>query len=129
MTLSTSSGTTTLPRGVGVLPMVYVEPPPARRRGFDLVFHGSRGDQVLWAVGIAPAAAPLPISGMHYGLAIDPAVLLVLPGATILDPSGQWRLPFPATDTPVSVYLQALFVSSDPAYAPGAFSNLLRLTQ
>ena len=35
---------------------------------------------------------------------------------------------FPATTYPTNfIYAQALFLSSDPGYAPGAFSNVIRI--
>ena len=62
------------------------------------------------------------------GLAISPAVLLVLPGFAIADASGEVRLHFPPQTYATGLVLaQGLFVSSNPGYAPGAFSNVVRL--
>ena len=71
------------------------------------------------------AAAPAPIPGFLYGLALHPATVVLLPGFTILPASGEFRFPIPAANYVGPIYAQALFGSTNPGYAPGSFSNVL----
>lgn len=126
--LQTSAGDTQLAQGIGVLPLLEETPGAAPEQAFGITFRGTQGDQVVWALGVAPAAAPIPIGSFQYGLAINPSVLLIVPGFTILGADGSFVLPIPASSYPLgNIYVQALFDSSNPGYSPGAFSNVLRL--
>ena len=58
--VSNDLGTTVLPRGLAVLPLVETSPAAADGVPFDLVLRGTRGDQVLWAMGIAQGP-PFPV--------------------------------------------------------------------
>jgi hypothetical protein len=58
---------------------------------------------------------------------IDPATLLLPPGARITDSSGILRLSIPASPITTTIYLQGLFSTTNPGYAPVSFSNLLRI--
>ncbi len=65
---------------------------------------------------------------MGYGLSINPSAMILLPGFSIADASGEARMSFPAQTYVTGIVLaQALFVSSNPGYAPGAFSNVIQL--
>ena len=65
----------------------------------------------MWAIGVFPAA-PIPVGGFGYGLAVNPAALIVLPGFGIADLNGEFRMPFPATSYPTGqVIAQGLFVA------------------
>jgi hypothetical protein len=125
--VTSSAGSTVLAAGIGILPMILTEPAAASEVPFGIVFKGSQGDTVVWALGIAPAA-PLPLGGFGYGLALNPALILVLPGFGITGAQGELKMRFPATTYPTgSVYLQALFATANPHYGPASFSNVLRL--
>jgi hypothetical protein len=124
--LTNSGGTSILAQGIGILPMIYCDPPAATSTPFRLVFKGSQRDTVVWALGIG-ATNPVPLSGFGFGLGLSTAVLFVMPGASVLPASGELALPIPASAyVPASIYAQALFLSTDPGYAPGSFSNVLR---
>lgn len=124
VTLTTPAGTTVLPRGVGVLPMVFADPAFANNKAFELVFKGTQGDAITWALGVK-TIAPINLGGIHHALRVDP--LVVLGGFAIADPSGELRLRIPATPVRVAFYAQAVFASRNPGYAPAAFSNLLMI--
>ena len=122
-----SAGTTILPRGIGVLPMVMSDPAPASDVAFDLVFKGTKGDFVYWAVGAAQVA-PIPIPGILYGLGLHPSAFVVVAGFSIADNSGEARLPIPPRSYGTgTIYIQGLFSTTNPGYAPASFSNVLRL--
>lgn len=123
VSLVTPAGTTQLPRGIGVLPMIYTDPAAASDKGFEVVFKGTRGDRIAWALGLAPLPAPVKLGGIWHGLLLNPIV--TLPGLSILDANGELRLAFPPSMIPSDLYLQAMFQTSNPGYAPAAFSNLL----
>ena len=123
----TSTGTTVLAKGVGVLPLIETRPAAASGVPFRLVFKGSKGDGVIWALGIG-ASSPISFSGMHYGFALNPSLFIVLPGFGIADPNGELRMAFPATAYPTgTIYVQGLFVTTNPGYGPASFTNVLRL--
>ena len=80
---------------------------------------------MAWVASFGPVQ-PLAIPGFLYGLALNPAVLLFLPGFQILPASGEFRFPIPATGYAAgSIYVQALFATQNPGYGPGSFSNVL----
>lgn len=125
--VSNSSGTTILPQGIGVLPMVMADPAAASDVAFDLVFKGTKGDLVYWAIGAAQVA-PIPVSGIFYGLGLHPSTYVVVAGFNITDNSGEARLPMPPTPyTTGTIFIQALFSGTNPGYAPASFSNVLRI--
>lgn len=125
--ITNNIGTTVLPRGIAVLPLIETRPAAADRVPFELVFRGSKGDQVMWAMGIAQGP-PMSFTGVHFGFAIAPPTFIIYSGFTIKRDDGELRLPFQATQYPTGlIYLQALFLSTNPGYAPGAFSNVLNI--
>ncbi len=125
--VKTSAGTTVLPRGIGVLPMIYTDPAPASGVFFDVVFHGSPGDLVLWVLGVAPTAA-ITVPGIHSTFGINPAFLLSMPSVGIVQPDGRAAFTFPAPQYATgSLYAQAIFSTTNPNYGPFAFSNAIRL--
>lgn len=122
-----SLGTTILPRGIGVLPLLDTDPAPTSGKDFDLVFRGTKGDIVHWAMGIGESP-PLTVPGVHFGFALNPTLFIVFTGFAITNDDGVLRIPIKAQTYPVGlIYLQAMFLSPNPGYAPGAFSNVIRL--
>jgi len=124
--LSNFAGTTTIERGVGVLPLLYTEGAPASEVAYDIVFRGTKGDVVIWAMGVNPGMK-FPIAPYLYGLTIDASFVRVLPAMFISANNGEVRFSVPAVTTTMAFYLQGLFVTNNPGYAPGSFSNLLKL--
>ena len=122
-----SLGNTVLPRGIGVLPLLDVDPAPTSGKDFDLVFRGAKGDIVIWAMGIGQNT-PVVLPGAHFGFALKPTLFFVYPGFAITGNDGVLRIPSQAAPYPVGmIYVQALFVSTHPGYAPGSFSNVIIL--
>lgn len=124
ITLRNSAGETSLERGIGVLPLLYTDRAGAPNIPFDIVFKGTRGDSVLWVLGLT--RGPLvKIGSFLHGLAIDPAAAVVLNTLMISANTGELKLEIPASPFPTPLYIQGLFLSNNPGYAPGSFSNLL----
>lgn len=127
VTVNSTSGNHTLAEGIGILPLIETDPAPASDVPFGFVFRGSQSDTIIWALGLAPIS-PIPLGGFGYGFGLNPGLMLVMPGFGIADPSGVFRMSLPATTYPTaSIYVQALFAGNNPGYAPGAFSNIVRL--
>ena len=52
--------------------------------------------------------------------------MLLMPGMTIATPNGEVRMPIPAVGYAAgTIYVQALFGTTNSGYAPGSFSNVL----
>jgi len=127
VSLAGTFGTTMLPAGVGVLPMIEWKAPPQPNVPFELVYHGRFGDLFLVIVGFAPSPFPIPFAPLAYGLQIDPTVLLTSGVIGVGDPAGYAVLPLPALSGVHGWYFQAAALTVDPSYALGAFSNLLSI--
>ena len=126
ITLRNSSGETSLERGIGVLPMLFTDRGPAANIPFTVVFKGTRGDTILWVVGRSPA--PLFQFGSYlHGLEVGLATGKVLPAMAISSNSGELRIALPAGPLQSPLYVQGLFLTSNPGYTPGSFSNVLQL--
>ena len=62
-----------------------------------------------------------------HGLGIHPCLMLVGPPLAITAADGVFRMPVPATDYVGPLLVQAEFAGVSPGYAPGSFSNVIRL--
>ncbi len=126
VTFTSGGATTTLARGVGVLPLLDMEPAIGIGVPSELVYRGRQGDIALWCLanGTIP---PVPLLGLGYGLALEPTTLVVGALDFVADPSGEVRLPIPALISASTLYLQVASLSNDPGYSPGSFTNALRV--
>jgi hypothetical protein len=122
--LHNAAGTTSLERGIGVLPMLFTEGAAASDTSFDLVFKGTKGDMIIWAVSRGPGQL-FGFSPYLHGLTIDLTVFRVLDSLLITKDSGELRFSVPPVPFQFPAYFQALFLTSNPGYAPGSFSNVL----
>ncbi len=128
VTIENNLGKTVLPRGVAVLPLVEPDPAPASNKDFALVFRGTKGDRLLWAMGISQSPSPLIVTGLHFGFALGPPPFIIYAGYGITGNDGVLKLPIKGQTYPIGlIYIQGLFLSNNPGYSPGAFSNVLRL--
>lgn len=125
--VTTSAGTTVLGRGVGVLPLVETRPAPASEVAMEIVFKGTRGDTVHWAVSIGETI-PMPMPNVHYALTLNPVGMFVFMGFRIINDDGELRILVPALKYAAGmVYLQAMVVTTNPGYAHASFTNVIRL--
>jgi hypothetical protein len=126
VSVTNSLGFSGVTRSVAVLPCIESDPAPAPNTAFDIVFRGTRGDVAVLVIGIQPSFS-IPLPPLLHGLAIDPGVLLILSGFAIPGADGVFRLGLPPTNYAGPLYLQAVFFSTNPGYAPGSFSNVVQL--
>ena len=64
---------------------------------------------------------------LRHALVIDPTVLLTVGPFPVTDPAGTLLLQVPAVPWARPVLVQAVALSSNPGYAPGSFTNVVRL--
>lgn len=130
---SNALGTTVLPDGLTVLPMIGFEPAFAPFEPSTLVYRGTTGDLVI--IVISAGLSPVPIVAPPFGHAIRvdiPGIALWIPPTMqllpVLDPGGAFRITFPPIPfVPTGIAIQGLAVSGHPGYAPGAFTNVVVL--
>ena len=127
VTLTTSAGTTTLAHGVGVLPMIEAEPAIGLGTRADLVYRGRQGDVMVWCLALAPSPITIPFAGLGHGLAIDAGTLFTTATFVVSQASGEVRLRVPPLTASVPFWVQGLALSSDPGFAPGSFTNVVRV--
>lgn len=127
VTLQNSGGTATLPRGLGVLPLL--DRPHAIRNGkpFRITYHGNQGDLVYLAVAGGRFPFSVKIPPYHHGLELNVTLLIDVVGPfPVIDPSGQFHLDVPGVVLPRPLFVQMLGLGH-PGYAPGCFTNVLEL--
>ena len=121
-------GTTQVQTDVGVLPMLYNREPLNPATPISLRFRGTAGDFMLLTLGFGAGAVPLPVLPEYgYGLLLDPGMIGGSAFLGVGDPSGELRIPGPALPVSGILYVQALVLSSNPGYAPGSWTNVVRL--
>ena len=122
--LNAGGVTTTLPRGLGVLPMLDLDRPRRNGRPFEVSYRGKTGDLVVWLVGAA-RGPKIVLPGYGHGFELNLAAFHVLTGTIVSDPSGVQRLALPGVNSG-PLYFQSLVISRDAGYAPGSFTNTTR---
>ena len=125
--VANSLGTSTLPEGIGILPMIDLPRAPTSGVPFALRYRGKSGDQIVWLIALQKSSFGFSLAGFGYALHLDLASLVVLPAYAVTSPDGVFLLGIPAVALTVPVFVQGFSVSSDPGYSPGSFTNVLRL--
>ncbi|MCC6783069.1 MAG: hypothetical protein IT457_09515 [Planctomycetes bacterium] len=120
-------GTSTLPKGIGILPLLELSAAPRANVPFALRYVGATGDLVVFALAAAQGATAIPIPPLHHVLELDLVTLLALPSLTVSRPDGTLELVLPGTPLGGPLYFQAVTLSQDPGWSPGSFTNLVRI--
>jgi len=121
-------GTTQVQTDVGVLPMLYNREPLNPATPIALRFRGTAGDFMMLTMGFASVSTPMPVLPEYgYGLLLDPGQIGSSVFLGVTDPSGEVQIPGPALPATGTLYVQALVLSSNPGYAPGSWTNVVRL--
>jgi hypothetical protein len=108
--------------------MLYNREPLNPATPISLRFRGTAGDFMLLTLGFGAGAVPLPVLPEYgYGLLLDPGMIGGSAFLGVGDPSGELRIPGPALPVSGILYVQALVLSSNPGYAPGSWTNVVRL--
>ena len=122
---SNSAGTTELPEGVGVLPMIEKREP---LNGVDpnyIRIHTLPNDIVLLVLGGALGPG-LQILDFGYQLLLDPGQVIFTDAFFVADPDGKTTIPIPPFPSGL-VFVQALSITADPSYTPGSWTNPVAL--
>lgn len=127
ITYTNGGGTTSLERGLGILPMIYTDRAPAAEKAFDIVFKGTPNDFVFWAVAFQPGPK-FPIGQYLHGITLSATFFRVLTPFTIPANTDEVRFSVPPTVFGIDVYVQGLFLNMNPnsGYDPGSFTNMLK---
>lgn len=125
--LTNELGTTRLEEGVGVLPMLIRREPLNEVTPVTVRYQGSLGDLVVLGFGGGLTNTPFVLAGYHHALFLDIGQLFTTVVLVVGSPDGTLTLngaPLPFTGL---LYLQALALSANPGYAPGSWTNPIRL--
>ncbi|MCB9891762.1 MAG: hypothetical protein H6832_07985 [Planctomycetes bacterium] len=124
--MTAAGTTTTLARGVGVLPMLDGARSGVRGAPLDLEYRGTQGDLAIWFVALRRASTRLTLAPIHHALELDLASLIVVT-TTTPDHTGRNAVRFPAAFGLPPLYFQALVLTNASGYAPGSFTNVLEI--
>jgi hypothetical protein len=122
-----SLGTSTLPAGLGVMPLLDV---PVARQALvpaALRYRGALADQVVFVLALGTFPFPIALPPFHHGLELDLASLLVLPAMGVGDPGGVLRLDLPGVASSIPIFFQAFTLTQNPGWFPGSFTNVTRM--
>ena len=127
--VTNGGGTSTLNKGIAVLPMMDIEYPidNAGSRPSEIVYQGRQGDVVVWMLAAGKTPVPLPIPGYGYGFSLNFFTMIVLTTTPIGDPSGRAVLPLPAVAFKRPLNMQGFVFAPLAPYKPGAFTNVVDL--
>jgi hypothetical protein len=127
VTVQNTSGSSTLSKGIGVLPLIEFPVAHQSNVPLDLRYRGARGDQFVLALALGSNPFPLVLPPFHHGLQLDLFTLFVLPPITVTDPGGVLTIGLPAAAPAVPIWFQGFSFSQDPGWFPGSFTNVARL--
>ena len=122
-----AGGDSTLPRGLGVLPLLDFPVAHQPNVPVGLRYLGAAGDQVVFALALGTTSFPFPIPGFHHALELDLGSLVVLPALPVTNPNGELVVGLPAAAPPIPIYFQAFSLTQNPGWFPGSFTNVARL--
>jgi hypothetical protein len=127
VTVQNSNGSSTLPGGIGVLPLIEFPVAHQPNVPLGLRYRGAQGDQFVLALALGSNPFPLVLPPFHHGLQLDLFTLFVLPPITVTDPGGVLTIGLPAAAPAVPIWFQGFSFSQDPGWFPGSFTNVARL--
>ena len=127
VTVQTSAGSSTLPQGLGVLPLLDLPVAHQANVPFALRYLGAQGDQVVLIVALGRLPFTFPLPPFHHGLQLDLATMIVLPALVVTNPLGTLLVDLPAVAPPVPIWFQALTLTQNAGWFPGSFTNVTRI--
>lgn len=127
VTVTAGGQTSTLQRGIAVLPMLELVSAAEPLLPFTVQYRGAKGDVVVLLAGVTRLPFTVPVSPFQHGLELNPAAMLVLDPAVVSEPSGVLQTPLPALPWARPLLFQAITLSQNPGYSPGSFTNLISL--
>ena len=127
VTVQSSFGSSTLPKGFGVLPLIDFPVAHQPNVPLGLRYLGAPGDQFVLALALGTSPVQLVLAPFHHGLQLDLFTLVVLSPITVTDPGGELTIGLPAAAPPVPIWFQGFALSQNPGWFPGSFTNVTRL--
>jgi hypothetical protein len=125
VTFSNTAGTTTLPEGVGVLPMIEKREPLDGVDPNYIRIHTLPNDIVL--IVLAETLGPgIQILDFQYQLLLDPNTVIFTDAFFVSDPDGKTTIRIPPFPSGL-LQVQALSITADPSYTPGSWTNAVAL--
>jgi len=125
--VTAGGNSSTLPRAMGVLPMLDLERPAIPGVPFDVSFRGSKGDAVVWMLSGGSASHAFTLPGFGHKFDLDIFTVMIITTMPILSPDGTASLPLPGVLWTRPIRLQGLVLTLNPGYAPGSFTNVVQL--
>jgi hypothetical protein len=120
-----SAGSSVLPEGVGVLPMLEQREPLNGADPNHLRIHALPFDIVLLV--LAGSQAPgIQVLDFQYVLLLHPSTVFFTDAFLVTGADGKTTIPLPPFPTGL-VHVQALVITADPSYYPGMWTNPLAL--
>jgi len=126
--LTSQQNATAVVPGLGVRPLLRLEEPAAPDRPLGLLCHGHPGDQVWIAVSAGAASDGVRVPPFHHHLRLAPSSFALIGAFTITAADGRLRIVLPPPGVTSPVVVQGLvIVGGSASYAPGSFTNVVRL--
>lgn len=120
-----SAGTSVLPEGVGVLPMMEKREPLNGADPNYIRVHALPFDIVLLV--LAESTSPgIQVLDFNYQLLLNPATVVFTNAFFVTDAEGKTTIPIPPFPSGL-LFVQSLAITSDPSYYPGMWTNPLAL--
>ncbi|MFO1050906.1 MAG: hypothetical protein U1F36_01670 [Planctomycetota bacterium] len=125
--LTSPLGNSILSEGIGVLPMVELSCPTQTNTPDGIRFRGTQGDAFVIGLSFGLAPVPFVLAPYGYEFQLDFGLLVLTPGV-VLSSSDTYELVVPPLAITGLMYVQTFtFATSNPGYAPGSFSNVVRI--
>ena len=122
-------GSSTLPEGIGILPMIEKAWAIEVNQPFRITYRGTQGDIIYIAVAGAKYPFPAPIPPYNFGLELNFGALLGFVGPIqVTNPSGEFHLDIPGIPFIRPIFVQMLGLPiGNTGYQPGCFTNTISL--
>ena len=127
VTVTAGGATSTLPAGIGVLPMMELERPAQPLEPVTIRYRGAAGDLVVWMLGAGNGPFKVPLPGYGHAFELNLFAFIVLTALPVTSPDGTFALPLPALPWSRPLHFQGLVLSVHPGWSPGSFTNVVKL--
>lgn len=127
VTVQNTLGSATLPKGIGVLPLLDFPVAHQPNVPLGLRYLGAPGDLFVLGLSSGMLPTPLVLAPYHHGLQVDLATLALFGPYFVTDPGGELTIGLPAVAPVLPVYFQCLSFTQGPGWFPAAFTNVTRL--
>ncbi len=127
VTVQNSVGSATLPKAIGVLPLLDFPVAHQANVPVGLRYLGAPGDLFVLGLSAGTLPAPVALPPWHHGLQIDLSTLILVGPFFVTDPGGEFTISLPAVAPVLPIWFQGLSFTLDPGWFPASFTNVVRL--